>query len=198
MGLIRYLRQAWLVLVLALVFGVCLAGVNSWLAPIIQRNEGLAKEKAAIEVVPRADHAKARTFTTPAGEEVEAFQVFDAAGKTVGWALAGGANGYSGPVKVMFGLTADASTITGLTVLDNNETPGLGNKISTRSFRDRFTGKATDQPLEATKADSLQPNQVQALTGATISSDTVCRAVNQQVEAVRDLLAKAAGQGGAN
>ena len=188
--MIRYLQQSWMVLALALVCGAALAGVSSWLQPIIAANEADARAQAALLVVPGAQ--RAQEVTDIPG--VKAFRVFAADGTLAGWAVMGESTGYSGTIQVVFGLDPQATRITGMKVLGNTETPGLGNKIADEapgSFRDGFVDKSTATPLQASKSP-VAPNEVQAVTGATISSNAVCQAIDAQLQAgLREKLLKA-------
>jgi electron transport complex protein RnfG len=85
-------------------------------------------------------------------------------------------------------LNQQASTITGLFVLDQKETPGLGNFItSDELFLNQFAGLSADEPLLVTKADpSPGSTHIRALTGATISSESVAAIVNGAVANLRE------------
>ena len=183
--MINYIRQSWLILALGLVCGVALAGVNSWLDPIIKQNQADARAKAALEVVPGAGSAK--PLEALAG--MEAFQVFGPDGRPAGWAVTGEANGYGGTVKVMFGLNPQVTQVTGLKILIHNETPGLGSKVTEQGFRRQFAGKPA-RPLKAAKAPAGETD-IQAITGATISSQAVCKAINARLEGLREQLLSA-------
>lgn len=180
--MIGYIRQAWLVLALALGFGVALAGVNSALKPIIDKNEAQAKAVAAVKVVPGA--AKAVKM-----EQVPAFRVLDADGRLVGWAAPVEGNGYADVIRMVVGLTPDATRLTGLEVLFNNETPGLGNEIVSETFRGQFTatrGLRSYERIKAAKTDSpdnLKGQEIQALSGATVSSQAVCDIILEDLAA---------------
>jgi Na+-translocating ferredoxin:NAD+ oxidoreductase RnfG subunit len=62
----------------------------------------------------------------------------------------------------------------------------LGDYITSPDFRDRFRGKAVAPPLAAVQADPSSPHEVLALTGATISSWSVCTIVNKAIEQLRE------------
>ena len=79
-------------------------------------------------------------------------------------------------------------TITGLFILEQKETPGLGNKIIESQWRGQFTGKKTAPALAVTKTGASAPNEIDAVTGATISSRTVTDIVNGAIGALREPL----------
>jgi electron transport complex protein RnfG len=179
----KYIRQGWLVLALALVFGVALAGVNSALSPIIQLNQEKARQTAALEVMPADLKAvSAEKVSVQAdGKSLDAYRVLNAEGVQVGWAIQGEGGGYADMIRLIVGLSPDAAAITGIKVIYNQETPGLGNKITAPQFTGPFQGKSTSVPLSPAKnkkLDQLVGGEIQAITGATISSKAVCDIIN--------------------
>lgn len=184
------LAQAWLVLLLAAVFGSGLAAVEYVLGPRIAQNrldETLAQVPS---VVPGATQGKADDSVL-AGQRV--FRALDANARLVGWVVPGKGQGFADKIELIVGLDAKAETITGLFVLDQKETPALGDNITKAAFRDQFKGFGTDVVLDAKRAATDRATgTIQALTGATISSDAVCTIVNQTVAAVKAPLAAAA------
>ena len=103
-------------------------------------------------------------------------------GTAVGWAMLSAGSGYADTIRLIFGWDAKAKRILALRVLENKETPGLGDKIGTPPFFARFRGKeaSPDAPLQGVKEDSTPnaANEVDAITGATVSSRAVLRIVN--------------------
>lgn len=103
-------------------------------------------------------------------------------GTAVGWAMLSAGSGYADTIRLIFGWDAKAKRILALRVLENKETPGLGDKIGTAPYASRFRDReaSPDAPLKGVKEDST-PNagdEVDAITGATISSRAVVRIVN--------------------
>ena len=90
----------------------------------------------------------------------------DASGNEVGYVFVTVSKGYGGDVKIM----------TGISPLELNETAGLGMKAQNASFLDQFKGKVKDI---AVNKNSASGNEIQALTGATITSKAVTAAVNE-------------------
>ena len=100
--------------------------------------------------------------------------------------------GYADKIELLVGVDGGAQHITGLFILDQKETPGLGNKIMEPDWRRQFVQKPTDQPLTAVKTPPSAQNQIQAITGATISSKSVCDIVNQTLKNLRRPLGESA------
>jgi electron transport complex protein RnfG len=190
------LGQAWLVLLLAIVFGAGLATIERVLGPVIAQNRLTETLEQVPELVPGSARGEADD-TTIAGRRV--FRALDAQGKLVGWVIPGKGQGFADKIEIVVGVDAQAKTITGLAVLDQKETPALGDKITTAEFRGLFAGVSTDVALGAKRAPTDKATgRIQALTGATISSEAVCAIVNKTVGAVKAPLAAAATSALAN
>ena len=103
--------------------------------------------------------------------------------------------GYADRIEVLIGFNANTEKITGLFILDQKETPGLGNKIIHRQWRSQFVDKDTGLPLTVVKGKSSAPQEIDAINGATISSKSVVNIINRTVVDVKkQLMEKAAGR----
>jgi electron transport complex protein RnfG len=106
----------------------------------------------------------------------QGYKALDSGGKTVGYLFVTKAYGYGSDVSVMSAVM-DGKVI-GVDVLDaSNETPGLGQNVTKKEFIDQFDG--TDETLEVVKNDPANKNQVEAVTGATKSSNAVATSVKE-------------------
>ncbi len=181
----RYLQDAWLVLVLALLFGSALAAIHLGLSGRIEQNKIEETYRAIPQLVEGA--VAERTEEVPFDDRT-AYKAFDEAGEHVGWVVPARQSGYSGPIDLLIGLSPDATRITGLYVLSHIETPGLGDKIATEDidYPGRFDDKSAAKPLTLTKSTPAPgSNEVQAITGATVSSRAVLDGVNKGVRRFR-------------
>jgi electron transport complex protein RnfG len=200
----NYLVQAWLVLILALAFGASLAGVQLTLGPTIEANKtNETLEKVPELVVGRADaeqmaQKNQSLIISPQSMSIEKqgkkynYSVYETRfpdGKQAGWVVKTAGQGYADKIELLIGFDSAAETITGLFVLDQKETPGLGNKIIKREWRDQFINKVTDRNIVAQKKGANAPNEIDAITGATVSSKAVCDIVNKTVSDLRNQLA---------
>lgn len=192
------LGQAWLVLMLATCFGAALAGVHVALAPRIRRNK-IDKTYREIPKLVRlpggagqplraAVKDKTQEYLTPGGKVV--YKAFDAADEHIGWVIKGEGDGYADRIELLIGLDAEGAKVTGLAVLAQKETPGLGNKITRDKWRAQFAGLDAGRPLVAGKGSPNRAgNQIRAVTGATVSSDSVCEIANEAIARFRAQLA---------
>jgi len=177
-----FLKQGWLVIVLALAFGAALAGVEIGLKGTIKANQVKETLDQAPRLVPGADKAKTRKYVTLDEDEKVAYKVFAENGSHIGWVIPASGSGFADKITLLIGLDAEAKTLTGLYVLDQKETPNLGSKIKRESFRSQFAGKST---LVAMGTGKVGDAKVNAISGATISSDSVCDIVNKAVREFR-------------
>ena len=179
----NYLVQAWLVLGLAVCFGAGLAGVEASLADKIATNKLNETIGQIPLLVPGSTGAESQIVD---GRIV--YRAINPDGELSGWSLTGRGQGFSDQNEVLIGLDAPCQTITGLYVLAQKETPGLGNKIIERPWLEQFSGKDTLGTLAATKAQTSEENEVKTITGATISSESVTKIVNDTIAALRGKL----------
>ena len=114
----------------------------------------------------------------------ECYRAKDASGKVIAYAVSTSAKGYGGTIKIMTGFDVKGNII-GVNVYDNStETPGLGAKTSEDVFSDQFKDRSSENGFTVAKDADKNPGKdpVDAVTGATISSRAVVKAVNQAVE----------------
>lgn len=187
--------QAWLVLTLALLFGSGLAAIQISLAPTIEVN----KINETRQKVPELIFGKAKAMEMAAqkknlhitpqfvavdkqGKKVF-YNVFkaDLDGKCVGWVVKTKGQGYADKIELLIGLAPDIKTITGLFILDQKETPGLGNKIVTDKWRSQFIDKPAGTRLTVTKTGAATDTEINAVTGATISSRSTINIINTAI-----------------
>jgi electron transport complex protein RnfG len=105
-------------------------------------------------------------------------------GKTIAYVVPSETKGYGGTIKMLVAVTKDGKVID-YSIQSANETPGLGDNASKEPFRKQFKDK-TSENLEVVKDPSNTKN-IQAMTGATISSKAVTKAVKQAVDEVKTL-----------
>ncbi len=186
----NYLRQAWLVLLLGFLYGGALAGVHTSLSPRIAANRLQETLDVIPDLVPGAviQHTEMLSLAGPGGRLERLYRTADAAGQHNGWVLVAAGQGFADRIEILVGLDVQFTTITGVYVLDQKETPGLGDDIRDPEFLEAFRGKSADVPLTVVKMAPSLPGEIQALTGATVSTWAVCDIVNQAIEQWRDPL----------
>ncbi len=89
-------------------------------------------------------------------------------------------------IKIMAGIKEDLITLVGIEILDSQETPGLGQEITSDKFKSQFAGLKTLPGINYVKnTEPTEPNEIQAVTGATISSRAVCAILNEKINELR-------------
>ena len=190
-----YIRQAWLVLILATCFGAALAVVHiAWQGRIDENKRNEIYDQIPV-LVPGADKELTEKLSIDGREVYKAFaRSTDGQLVHVGWVVPASGRGFVDRIELLIGLNVPADTITGLYVLEQKETPGLGSKI-TGKFREQFARKDPAEPLEITKAVPEEAtNQIRAVAGATVSSRSVCEVVNAALKGLPDKLPATARQ----
>lgn len=188
-----YIGQAWLVILLAVVYGGTLAGVQATLGPVIAANRQKEAYAAIPSLVPGAERIESQEVVGLNGKSLTVYKVFDVAGAPCGWVLPASGQGFADRIDLLLGVDATMETMTGLYVLDQKETPGLGDMIRTKPFSDQFHKKQTHKPVTVVQEGSAVGNQIRAITGATISSDSVATIVNQAFANLRKPIRELAG-----
>jgi len=183
-----FIADAWLVLVLGLLFGAGLAGMQIGLSGRIELNKKMKIYHRLPELVPGGTDADESTLKADTGAEYRVYHVKDAQGAYVGWVLRDAGLGFGDKIELLVGLNPSLTTISGLSVLDQKETPGLGDNITKPAFRDRFKGSPTTAPLAVVKLEPTKPGEILAVTGATISSRSVVGIVNAAIAACKPVL----------
>ncbi|MBI3399072.1 MAG: RnfABCDGE type electron transport complex subunit G [Deltaproteobacteria bacterium] len=168
--------------VIGVVSGGILAGVFHVADPLIQANREKELKEAIFVVLPEAKDYKIMEKEVDK-EKVTVYKGIDADGKPVGLAFIADGGGFQGNIRIMVGLGIDYLKLKGIRVLEQNETPGLGNRIKEPAFEGQFKGLEIKPKIEYIKYRKPEKlNQIQAITGATISSDAVVKNVNNAVE----------------
>ena len=156
---------------ICVVVTAALAATNQATAPVIAAATAEAQRQARMELLPDADN-----FTEVTGIQVENVSAVYTADNGAGEVITSTAKGYGGTMTVMTAFTPDG-TIRQLKVTDNKETKGIGSNVaSSASYWEKYAG------LSAEKALVLKTD-VDAYSGATISSKALNAAVNSAIEA---------------
>ena len=186
------LAQAWLVLLLAVVYGAGLAFVHSSLSSKIAEN--VKNETYSLIPVlvgnPTQHHVEEQPVVLENGQKTTLYCVRDDSNAVIGWVIPAAGQGFAENIGLLIGVDAGCDKILGMRVIEQKETPGLGNLIQQPAFRDQFEGKATAEKIEVVKAAPAKSNEIRAVTGATISSRAVADAVNSAIGLAKPLIQK--------
>jgi len=182
--------------VMAACSGALLAGVKSGTAEQIEYQQlKFVKGPAIIEILqgctndPLVDRFKIKDGEIERGFYVG---VFDGKANAVAYETSG--KGFGGDIGVMVGVSTDTDELLGMGVTTHSETPGLGSRAKDDpSFRAQFKGLSITEPFKV-KPDG---GQIDAVSGATITSRGVCAGVTDSAEFYTRLKPQIVEQAGA-
>ena len=168
-----------LFLLTALCVGI-LGGVNQITKPIIETNEKLAEEEAMRELITSAEDFQ---IEIPNEEStIKKVAIAKQKGQTVGYVVRTEPNGYGGAIKLLIGIDKEG-IVKGISILEHSETPGFGANADKQDFKSQFIDRKA--PLKVSK-NTPSENEIQAITGATITSAAITEAVNTATQYVSD------------
>ena len=170
------IKVGLILFVITAISALLLAYANKITAPIIAENNRIKTEAAMKVVLPDAE-----TFTKVGIEGVEEAYIANASDGPAGVCVVTVAYGYGGEVKVITGINRNGE-ITGIDILSHSETPGLGANAENPEFTSQFVGKTANIGVSRGKAEG---NEINAMSGATITSNAVTQAVNAAFEAAK-------------
>ena len=114
---------------------------------------------------------------------------YDASGNQIGYLITStSAESYGGNVQIAVGISNEGE-LTGIGFLSISDTPGLGMRAKEPDFKDQFIGKKAEN-LEVTKTGASADNQIEAISGATITSKAVTNATDAAIYFVANCLAQ--------
>lgn len=151
--------------------------------------DALAKEtqeKAMAKVMP----GEYEEITQTIGDEEVTYNIVRKDGNIIGYIFTTSAKGYGGEILVMTAVKTDL-TVAAVEILDaSGETPGLGQNVTNSDWYAQFSDLKNDIKAVKGGAANSANNEIDAVTGATISSKAVTSAVNQALDYTSEILAK--------
>lgn len=110
-------------------------------------------------------------------DEYTAFTALNEDGKIIGYVITTSAKGYGGEIQVMTGIDIKGA-VTGVEIISEQETEGLGKKAKKPDFINKFIGKDVER-YNVVKIKAKEEGDIVAITGATITTTAVTDAVNE-------------------
>ncbi|MBN1291674.1 MAG: RnfABCDGE type electron transport complex subunit G [Candidatus Latescibacteria bacterium] len=171
-----------LLVIMAIICSAALALVNIKTSPIISKNEEISYKSTVLDVfgVPydreNSDSVISTYDARITERKDEGLTLFDEkeSGATAIY-ISGG--GFQGPISLVVAL--DGSTITGLKIVSQSETPGLGARITEEEFQNSFKGKVVPKGISMTKSGNAGPGEFDGITGATETSKALVKILNK-------------------
>ena len=163
----EFIKLSGILCVITLVAAMLLAGVNHITAPKIAAAEEKATAEAMKKILPTAESFEEMNDNVFKGLKD---------GKPVGFCINITTNGYGGAIEMMVAIDNNAQ-VCGIEILSHSETAGLGAKVTEPEFKNQFSKK--NPSLEVVKTKTESPDQITAITGATITSRAVASGVDE-------------------
>jgi len=188
-------KTAKMMIVLTVITALSGAVLSSWdsiTKPKIEYHQLQALKAAISDVLPSYNYYEEKTVN----EKTVYIGKMDDNIRPIGIAFEVDGSGFQGNISIMVGVNPSFTSITGIKVLGQIETPGLGTKIvvdpSNKAnpfwFPEQFGGVVLFPQIDVVKNSIPQnPNEVQAISGATITSKAVVRIINDNIQQIKDL-----------
>lgn len=192
------LKDAMVLFVITLFAGLLLGVVYEITKEPIAAQEEKARQEAFAEVFEAAENfvtmeeiTQEKTDAVLAAAGISGVTVnevvgaYDSANQLLGYCITVTTHeGYGGDIKLTLGIDSQGS-LNGISILEISETPGLGMKAES-VLKPQFSGKKVEQ-FEYTKSGAMAENQIDAISGATITTKAVTNAVNGGLKVVFEL-----------
>ena len=195
----KIIKDALALTLITLVAGVTLGGVYEITKDPIAKQEAQAKAEAYEQVFTDAaafeavemDDTLTKTIRDQLDQEgynaqsiEEVMRAEDQSGETLGYAFTVvTSEGYGGDIQFSMGVQNDG-TLNGISILSIGETAGLGMNADTPAFKDQFVGKQVEK-LQYTKNGATQDDEINAISGATVTTNAMTNGVNAGLCAFR-------------
>ncbi len=196
-------KDAGILFAITLIVGLMLGFVNELTKEPIARQEELKVQNSCREVVETADSFTEKSFADNSSEaflqvveraaengvkvDDSYFEAKNAAGEIIGYVfLLTSSEGYGGNIELMTGILTDGS-LGGVSILSISETAGLGMKAG-EVLIPQFAGKKV-QSFVYTKSGAVADNEIDAISGATITTKAVTNIVNTGVDLYNSVFA---------
>ncbi len=179
----RIIVIALKLVVITVIAGLALGVVNSITKEPIAQQEMKKATEARKAVFPEAADFQKMDIGIPEEYAIikEVYTALDGEGNAIGITAAVVTKGYSSGLNLTVGVGADG-TIKGVNIGSNNESPGFGSKAPEELAPQFSEGRPYDEPFVVVKGSAAGDNEIQAISGATITSKGIVSAVNTVVE----------------
>ncbi len=193
----KVVKDTMALTVITLISGFLLGVVNDITAGPIANQQAKEKEEAykavfadavSFEVVISGENAELESYLDENGYGAqnidEVMLAKDDQGNELGYAFTvTTSEGYGGDIQFAMGVKDDG-TLNGISILSISETAGLGMRATTDDFKDQFKDKKVEK-FEYTKTGATSDDQIDALSGATITTNAMTNGVNAGLAAFR-------------
>ena len=179
-------RDTLIIFAITIVAGLLLGGVFSLTKAPIEKASQDAKNESYQLVMPEAKTFEEDGNLTKSMKQAkldgcvfnEIVRAKDEAGNAAGYAiLVTSKEGYGGDIQFSLGVSTDG-VLQGVEIISMSETAGLGARCTEDEFKNQFKGISAGE-VKLVKGDKSGDDQISAISGATITSTAITKAVNQ-------------------
>lgn len=194
----KIIKDAFMLTVITLISGLLLGAVYEITKEPIAKQQELAKQQACKKVFAEASSFEEILMGDMSSAEVleaegyikqnieECMTALDAAGNEIGYVITvTSKEGYGDDITFSVGIKKDG-TVNGIELLKISETAGLGMKAKESVFKDQFANKKVEK-FAYTKTGAAMDHEIDALSGATITTNAITNGVNAAICMFRDL-----------
>ncbi|MBT3308251.1 MAG: FMN-binding protein [Gammaproteobacteria bacterium] len=182
-------RLASTLAVAGLISGVAIVSVYEATLPTITHNKAEELKAAVFKVLPEVTEMRKYQFennslrfrTEEGSDDQTLYGGYNQQGAFVGYAIPSAGPGFQDTIGILYGYIPEKRKVVGMEILESRETPGLGDKIyKDLYFVSNFSDLSIDPEIVVVKKGLRdKPHEVDAITGATISSKAVVRIINE-------------------
>ena len=183
------MRLVMTLAIAGLISGIAIIGIYESTLPTITANKARELREAVFKVLPGVSQMQALVYRNgelvavdePGKDEPVIYGGYDESREFLGYAVPAAGPGFQDTIAILYGYEPREKLVVGMEVLESRETPGLGDKI----YKDAvwvagFSALSIEPEIIAVKKGTKSnPNEIDAITGATISSKAVVRIINE-------------------
>ena len=169
--------------------GIAIIGIYESTLPTITANKARELREAVFKVLPGVSQMQALVsrngqlvvVAAPDKDEPVIYGGYDEAQAFIGYAIPAAGPGFQDTIAILYGYKPREKLVVGMEVLESRETPGLGDKIyKDLEFVAEFSALSVEPEIVSVKKGTgSNPNEVDSITGATISSKAIVRIINE-------------------
>jgi Na+-translocating ferredoxin:NAD+ oxidoreductase subunit G len=161
----------------SLISGLIIAGVYFITEPFAKEQRIRQKNQSMQELIPSATGFKTIS-------QKDDYYTAEENGKKIGYIIIGETRGFGGAIRVMTAVDMEEKIIS-YNILSHNETPGLGSQADLPKFKHQFAGKKAENMTVVTIHEE---GKIDAITGATITSAAVTKAVRESITRLHEYI----------
>ena len=170
--------------------GIAIIGIYETTLPTITAYKAKVLREAVFKVLPGVTQIKKFRYTEGNLQEAASkdrdddntiYGGYNEQNVLIGYAITAEGPGFQDTIRILYGYNMEKRLVVGMEVLESRETPGLGDKIyKDADFQENFSALQVEPSVVLVKKGAKSAsNEVDAITGATISSKAIVRIINK-------------------